>query len=318
MEYVILLISLAGIVFGADFLVAGSVSIARRYKVSDFVIGAAIIGVGTSTPELTVSFMGALDGNADVAIGNVVGSNIFNILGILGLTAIFFPVNFDRQNLRFEIPVCLGISVLLMLLSFNFFTGTAQCVGRFDGILLLLMFAAFMGVSFYRDVKTKPMQVMEDKSQEKTGPLWIAIAKVAGGLAVLITSCDFFVDNAVLIAKSFGVNDAFISLTLIACGTSLPELAASIAAALKKNTSMALGNVVGSNIFNIALILGLCSQVTPLTSTGITIVDYMVMILSVGVLYVFGKNCKIERYEGVLLFAGFIGYTWYLIGNQIA
>jgi cation:H+ antiporter len=206
-----------------------------------------------------------------------------------------------------------------MLLSFNFFNGTAQCVGRLDGMLLLLTFAAFMIISFYRDARTKQLApVQEDKPQERTDPLWLAIVKVAGGLAVLIISCDFFVDNAVLIAKSFGVNDAFISLTLIACGTSLPELAASIAAALKKNTSMALGNVVGSNIFNIALILGLSSQVTPLTSTGITVVDYLVMIASVVVLYAFGKNCKIERYEGVLLFIGFIGYTWYLITNQIA
>ena len=319
MEYIILIISLAGIVFGADFLVAGSVSIARRYRVSDFVIGAAIIGIGTSTPELTVSFMGALDGNADVALGNIVGSNIFNILGILGITAIFFPVTFDRQNLKFEIPVCLGISVLLMLLSFNFFNDTSQCVGRLDGMLLLVAFIAFMVISFYRDAKSKrPDDIQADKSQEKIDPLWLAIVKVAGGLLVLITSCDFFVDNAVLIAKSFGVNDAFISLTLIACGTSLPELAASIAAALKKNTSMALGNVVGSNIFNIALIIGLCSQVRPLTSSGITIIDFMVMIAAVIALYLFGKNCKIERYEGVLLLAGFICYTWFLISNQIA
>ena len=148
--------------------------------------------------------------------------------------------------------------------------------------------------------------------------MWKAVLKVIGGLAVLIFSCDLFVDNAVVIAKSFGVNDAFISLTLIACGTSLPELAASIAAALKKNTSMALGNVVGSNIFNIALILGLSSQVTPLTSTGITIVDYIVMIAAVVALYAFGRDCKIQRYEGVILFLCFIGYTWYLITNQIA
>ena len=138
MEYIILIVSLAGIVFGADFLVAGSVSIARKYKVSDFVIGAAIIGVGTSTPELTVSFIGALNGNADVAIGNVVGSNIFNVFGILGITAMFFPVTFDRQNLKFEIPFCLGISVLLMLLSMNFFTSTSQCIGRIDGLVLLV------------------------------------------------------------------------------------------------------------------------------------------------------------------------------------
>lgn len=320
MEYVILILSLAGIVFAADFLVAGSVSIARKYKVSDFVIGAAIIGVGTSTPELTVSFIGALNGNADVAIGNVVGSNIFNVFGILGLTAMFFPVTFDRQNLKFEIPFCIGISVLLMLFSLNFFNGTAQCVGRIDGLVFLVCFAFFMWLSFYRDKKMKlAAEVPEEASQtEKIDPMWLALLKVVGGLAVLIFSCDLFVDNAVVIAKSFGVNDAFISLTLIACGTSLPELAASIAAALKKNTSMALGNIVGSNIFNIALISGLCSQVRPLTSTGITMVDYMVMIAAVVVLYAFGKDCKIQRWEGAILFLCFVAYTWYLISNQIA
>lgn len=319
MEYIILVVSLAGIVFGADFLVAGSVSIARKYKVSDFVIGAAIIGVGTSTPELTVSFMGALNGNADVAIGNVVGSNIFNVFGILGITAMFFPVMFDRQNLKFEIPVCLGISVLLMLLSLNFFNSTSQCIGRIDGLLLLVCFALFMWLSFYRDKKMKLAISAEDEVKvEETGPVWLAVVKVLAGLAVLIYSCDLFVDNAVVIAKSFGVNDAFISLTLIACGTSLPELAASIAAALKKNTSMALGNVVGSNIFNIALILGLSSQVRPLTSTGITVVDYLVMIAAVIVLYAFGKDCKIQRWEGTILFLCFGAYTWYLISNQIA
>lgn len=319
MEYVILILALVGIVFSADFLVAGSVSIARRFKVSDFVIGAAIIGVGTSAPELMVSFMGALGGNADVAIGNVVGSNIFNVLGILGITAIFFPVSFDRQNLKFEIPFCIGVSAILMLLAFNFFNGTGQSVGRFDGLILLATFAVFMWISFVRDKKMKPVtQPAEEQKPEKIDPMWLAVIKVTGGLTVLVICCDLFVDNAVLIAKSFGVNDAFISLTLIACGTSLPELAASIAAALKKNTSMALGNIVGSNIFNIALILGLCSQVTPLTSTGITFVDYIVMITAVLLLYAFGKNCRIERWEGVLLFLGYVAYTWYLITNQIA
>lgn len=320
MEYIILILALVGIVIGADQLVAGAVSIARKFKVSDFVIGAAIVGVGTSMPELTVSFIGALQGNSDIAIGNVVGSNIFNVFGILGLTAMFFPVTFDRQNLKFEIPFCIGISVLLMLFSLNFFNGTAQCVGRIDGLVFLACFAFFMWLSFYRDKKMKlAAEVPEEASQtEKIDPMWLALLKVVGGLAVLIFSCDLFVDNAVVIAKSFGVTDAFISLTLIACGTSLPELAASIAAALKKNTSMALGNIVGSNIFNIALISGLCSQVRPLTSTGITMVDYMVMIAAVVVLYAFGKDCKIQRWEGAILFLCFVAYTWYLISNQIA
>ena len=318
MEYIILIISLAGIVFGADFLVTGAVSIARKYKVSDFVIGAAIIGVGTSMPEMTVSFLGALNGNADVAIGNVVGSNIFNVFGILGLTAIFFPVKFGRENLKFDIPFCVGVSVVLALFFFNFFIGGNNCIGRLDGILLLAAFAAFMWISFYRDKQAKPQVIQQEVLEQSVGPMWISVLKVVGGLAVLVFSCDVFVDNAVLIAKSFGVSDSFISLTLIACGTSLPELAASIAAAIKKNTSMALGNIVGSNIFNIALILGLCSQVSPLTSTGIGIVDFLVMIAAVLVLFIFGKDCKISRGEGVFLFLCFAAYNWYLISNQIA
>lgn len=315
MEYLILIVSLVGIVFGADFLVAGAVSIARKFKVSDFVIGAAIVGVGTSMPELVVSFIGAVNGNADVAIGNVVGSNIFNVLGILGLTAVLFPVAVDKKNMRFEIPLCIGVSVLLTLLVFNFFNGAEATIGRVDGVVLLLLFAFFMWYSFRRD---RNEAIVEEPSQEDAIPLWKAVLKVVGGLALLITSCDFFVDNAVLIAKSFGVNDAFISLTLIACGTSLPELAASLAAAVKKNTQLALGNIVGSNIFNITLILGLSSQVMPLTSSGITIVDYLVMIGASILPLLFGFRGKIGRLGGALMVICFIAYNWYLITNQIA
>lgn len=316
MEYLLLILSLAGIVFGADYLVAGAVSIARKYKVSDFVIGAAIVGVGTSMPELVVSFIGALNGNSDVAIGNVVGSNIFNVLGILGLTAVFFPVAVDRKNMRFEIPLCIGVSALLTLLAFNFFNGNPAVISRPDGIVLLAVFAGFMWYSFYRDRKGTDMT--EEAVEEDKTPLWIAIVKVIGGLALLITSCDIFVDNAVSVAKSFGVNDAFISLTLIACGTSLPELAASIAAAVKKNTQMALGNIIGSNIFNITLILGLSSQVMPLTSAGITIVDYAVMIAAAVLPMAFGIKGKIGRIGGAFMVLCFVAYNWYLISNQIA
>ena len=315
MEYIILIVSLVGIVFGADFLVAGAVSIARKFKVSDFVIGAAIVGVGTSMPELVVSFIGAVNGNADVAIGNVVGSNIFNVLGILGLTAVLFPVAVDKKNMKFEIPLCIGVSVLLTLLVFNFFNGAEATIGRVDGVVLLLLFAFFMWYSFRRD---RNEAIVEEPSQEDATPLWKAVLKVVGGLALLITSCDFFVDNAVLIAKSFGVNDAFISLTLIACGTSLPELAASLAAAVKKNTQLALGNIVGSNIFNMTLILGLSSQVMPLTSSGITIIDYLVMIGASVLPLIFGFKGKIGRLGGAVMVICFVAYNWYLITNQIA
>ena len=316
MIYLILIIALAGIVFGADWLVSGSVSIAKRYEVSEFVIGAAIVGVGTSMPELTVSFIGALQGNSDVAIGNVVGSNIFNILGILGLTAAFFPIKVDKANMRFEIPFCIFLSLLLTFFAFNFFTGGAPVIGRADGIILLLLFALFMWYSFYRD--KKPMenvaiQAEKQNSFEDKAPLWKAILTVIIGLAVLIVSCDIFVDKAVHIAKMSGMSEAVISLTLIACGTSLPELAASIAAAIKKNTQLALGNIIGSNIFNISLILGLSAQVMPLTSSGITLIDYMVMIAAAIIIMIFGFTGKIGRASGVLMIALFIAYTFYLL-----
>lgn len=314
MEYIILIVSLIGIVFSADLLVGGAVSIARKYKVSDFVIGAAIVGVGTSMPEFVVSFLGALNGNADVAIGNVVGSNIFNVLGILGITAIFFPIAVDRKNMRFELPLCIFVSVLLLLLTFNCFNDSPSSLARLDGILLLLVFALYMLYSFVRDKKETALAAGNDDG----GSLWVAVLKVVGGLVLLITSCDFFVDNAVSIAKSFGVDNAFISLTLIACGTSLPELAVSVAAAVKKNTDMALGNIVGSNIFNITLILGLSSQVMPLTSSGITYVDYIVMIAAAVLLFVIGLFGRIGRLSGLLMFICFVVYNWYLVSNQMA
>ena len=197
-----------------------------------------------------------------------------------------------------------------MIFAFNFFNGTPTCIGRLDGVMLLIMFVGFMWYSFLRDKKNNTTP--EEQTEEKT-PIWLAIIKVLGGLAVLITSCDFFVDNAVLVAKSFGVSDAIISLTLIACGTSLPELAASVAAALKKNTQLALGNIIGSNIFNITLILGVSSQVMPLTSAGITYIDYIVMIAAAILTFLFGFKGKIGRLGGAFMFLCFIIYNIYLI-----
>ena len=313
MEYLILMVSLAGIVFGADWLVDGAVSIARKYKVSDFVIGAAIVGIGTSMPELVVSFIGALEGNSDIAIGNIVGSNIFNILGILGITAIFLPIAISKDNMRFEIPACIFVSVLLTLMAMNFFNGTPAVIGKIDGLILLILFGLYMWYSFHRDRKKQTVE--PDGHEDRPAPLWLAVIKVAGGLAVLVTSCDIFVNNAVLIAKSFGVSDAFISLTLIACGTSLPELAASVAAAIKKNTQLALGNIIGSNIFNITLILGVCSQVRPLTSSGIVLMDYLVMIGAAIIPFILGFKGKIGRAAGVLMVLCFIGYTIVLLNT---
>ncbi|MBR5105376.1 MAG: calcium/sodium antiporter [Alistipes sp.] len=311
MEYLYLLLCLVAIVFSADWLVAGAVTIAKRFKISDFVIGAVIVGVGTSFPELVVSSIGAIGGNADIAIGNVVGSNIFNVLGILGLTVLLMPVAVSKENKRFDLPLCIGLSVLTLLLVFNFFTGGEAIISRIDGLILLAFFALFMYMSLRGGKKDKVVsdEVISNKQ------LTFGITKGVVGLAGLIISSRFFLDNAILIAESWGVNQAFIAITLVACGTSLPELAASLVAAAKKNTQLALGNVIGSNIFNLTLILGTASQITPLTSSGITAIDYAVMIFAAVVPLALGFRGKLNRWAGALLFACFVAYNYYLIAN---
>lgn len=317
MEYILLIITLVGIIVGADYLVSGAVGIARRFKISDFVIGVAIVGIGTSMPELTVSFIGALQGNSEVAIGNVVGSNIFNVLGILGVTTLLFPLTVSKANLRFEIPFCVGISILLTLLSFNFFFLPDPLLSRPDGVILMLVFIGFMWISFKKGRKEASDESFDNIEATPAPNIWISIAKALGGLAVLIISCDYFIDSAVEIARSFGVNDGFISITLIACGTSLPELAASMTAALKKNADLSLGNIVGSNIFNIGLILGLSAQVTPLNSPQITPLDYCVMIFAAVLPLLFGLKGKISRLGGAFMLLCYIAYTVYLLKMQM-
>ena len=316
LSVLILLVALVAIVWGADMLVNGSVAIARRYHISDFVIGAIIVGIGTSCPELVVSAYGALQGNVDVAIGNVVGSNIFNVLCILGLTAILWPISVGRDNLKFDLPVSIGVSILAILLAFNFFNGAPVAIGRIDGLVFLLLFGLFIYVSFLRDRKNNPVSATTEASEAPSEKLWRSIAKVIVGLAVLVTGCQFFVDEAEQIALMLGVDEAFISITLIACGTSLPELAASLTAAFKSNTQLALGNVVGSNIFNMLFIRGRSSQRAPLSGGGMTVVDYAVMIGAVVLLLALSLKGKITRTGGAVMLAGFVGYLWYLISLQ--
>ena len=313
MEYLYLLICLAVIVFSADTLVAGAVTIAKRFKISDFVIGAVIVGVGTSFPELVVSSIGAIEGNSDIAIGNVIGSNIFNVLGILGLTALIMPVAVSKENKRFDLPFCIVVSVLTLLLVFNFFVGGEAGISRIDGLVLLAIFGFFMWSSLRSNKKEEVTVEMVVTNKQ----LSIGVGKVFLGLGALIIASRFFLDNAILIAKAWGVNEAFIAITLVACGTSLPELAASLVAAAKKNTQLALGNVIGSNIFNLTLILGTASQITPLTSSGITFIDYAVMIFAAVTPLALGFKGKLNRWAGALLFLCFVAYNAYLICSQI-
>ncbi len=314
LPYIYLLICLAIIVFSADWLVEGAVVIAKRYKISDFIIGAVIVGVGTSFPELVASSIGALKGNPDIAIGNVVGSNIFNVLGILGLTVLIMPVAVSKENKRFDLPFCIGVSVLTMLLVFNFFVGGDIALGRIDGLVLLAVFGLFMYISLRGGKKDETVESSEVISNKQ---LLFGIGKLIVGLVALIFASKFFLDNAIAVAHKWGVKDSFIAITLVACGTSLPELAASLAAAAKKNTQMALGNVIGSNIFNLSLILGVASQLSskPLTSSGIGYIDYGVMILAGAAPLLLCCKGKLNRWAGAIMLACFVAYNYYLIVN---
>ena len=223
MEYIYLLLSLVAIVFSADWLVAGAVTIAKRFKISDFVIGAVIVGVGTSFPELVASSIGTIQGEPDIAIGNVVGSNIFNVLGILGLTALVMPVAVSRENRRFDLPFGILVSVLTILLAYNFTFKSAEAeINYIDGLLLLACFATFMFFSLKGGKKSETVsdEVVTNKQ------LIFGIGKVVAGLGVLIIASRFFLDNAVAIATQWGVNKAFIAITLVACGT--PEEVAKV------------------------------------------------------------------------------------------
>jgi cation:H+ antiporter len=312
LPYLYLLISLAIIVFSANWLIDGAVVIAKRYKISDFIIGAVIVGVGTSFPELVASSIGALKGSSDIAIGNVIGSNIFNILGILGLTVLIMPVAVSKENRRFDLPFCIVLSVLTMLLVFNFLTGGEPTISRIDGLVLLAVFGLFMFLSLRGGKKDETVESSEVISNTQ---LLFGIGKLLAGLVALVLSSKFFLDNAIEIAHKWGVKESFIAITLVACGTSLPELAASLAAAAKKNTQMALGNVIGSNIFNLSLILGVASQITPLTSSGIGPIDYGVMILAAVLPFVLAFRGKLNRWAGAIMFVCFVAYNYYLIVN---
>ena len=310
-----LLLGLALVVFGADYLVDGASSVARRYGLSEFVIGLTIVGMGTSAPEMVVSFIGAIQGNADISVGNVVGSNIFNALLILGITGILLPVAITPENRKKDIPINIVVTVLLILLGFKhsiFGIGT-NGLTRIDGAVLVLLFAVYMWKSFAGG-KENP----EEKAQEeaKTLKLGWAVLMILGGLAALIWGGQLFVDSATDIASRLGVSDKFIAITILAGGTSLPELATCVAAAAKKKGQLALGNIIGSNLFNILLILGGSALISPLSFQDISFVDLGALLASALVLltscYV-GRRNTLDRLDGVLFLLVWAAYMAYLI-----
>ncbi|MDO4511909.1 MAG: calcium/sodium antiporter [Bacteroidales bacterium] len=322
MDCILLIVGLTMLLLGANYLVDSSVAIAKRAKVSNFIIGLTIVGIGTSAPELFVSIQSALTGHGDIAMGNVVGSNISNLLLILGVTAIICPFVIEKQTHRSDIPFGIFAAILLtMFVNDSWNPGiTENTLSRLDGAVLLIVFVVYIIYTLFLKAKN-PQEAKEDMDSEAQSKLegkhpamlWgIAIAS----LATLLLGGQFFLDSAINLARAWGLSEAVISITIVAVGTSLPELITAVVAACKNNPQLALGNVLGSNVFNILMILGVTSSISPIHVVGLTAVDYLVMIgAAVGtyiVTYTFKKK-MFDRAEGIIFVLAYFAYVTYLL-----
>lgn len=313
-ECLLLIVGLALVVLGADFLVDGASSIAKRFGVSDFVIGLTIVGMGTSAPEMVVSFIGALQGNGDIAIGNVVGSNIFNVFMILGATALILPMNITPMNRKKDIPLNIAITLIFIALGMSrtLFGIGDDVLGRLDGAILLVLFAAYIYMCFRFDTTNQS----ENNENEKVIKPALAAVLIVAGLAGLVFGGRMFVNSATSIAKMLNVSDKLIAITILAGGTSMPELVTCIVAAFKKKGQLALGNILGSNVFNILLILGGSALIHPLSMAGMSYVDMGALLLSALVIWASihtNKKNQLDRADGLLLLILEAAYMTFLI-----
>lgn len=298
--------SLVVLYFGADFLVKGSSSLAVRFGISPLVVGLTVVAFGTSAPELLVSVQSALDGTPGIAVGNVMGSNIFNICAILGISAMINPLRVNPRLIRFDMPVMLLATILFVIIFRN------GIFPRWAGILFFVGICCYMVYCIY---KAKRGEVAESDEDIKPTKSWILdVVFVIAGLGLLVWGSGLLVDNAVVIAKTLGWSEAVIGLTIVAAGTSMPELATSIVAAIKGRTDIAIGNVVGSNIFNLLAVLGLTATIAPVETNQINWLDMGVMVGSSLLLLPFMRTgFRLARVEGIILFLIYIGYTTYLL-----
>ena len=317
MDILYIIFGLALVLVGAHILTEGSAAVAEKFGVSEFVIGLTIVAVGTSMPEFVVSSAAAVQGSSDMAIGNVVGSNIFNVFLILGLCALVSPLPFTRNNIRFDIPLVFIASMLLLVVASDALLGLGEVnlIGRIEGALMFLCYIALIAWSVRSSKQDK-----QEIAAEPRMKMWVALLAILGGLVALVVGSRLFVNGASSVARSLGVSDALIAITLVACGTSLPELASSLVSVAKGQKGMALGNVLGSNLFNILFILGGCSMITPLTLGDITIIDITMVVMSAVIPFIFAftlKGRNLNRIEGAAMVAIYVGYVAWLI-SQVA
>lgn len=308
-SFTLLILSLVALYFGADRLVKGSSSLALRAKISPLVVGLTVVAFGTSAPELVVSISSVLNGQGDIAIGNIVGSNIFNICIILGIAAMIYPLQTKKQLIRIDIPLMILTSLVFVLF---FWSGHLE---RWQGGLFVLGIISYLVFSFHMSRKE---QKEKEELQEQL-PLWyINLSNIVIGLVILVLGSQLLVDNATIIARSMGVSEAVIGLTIVAAGTSMPELATSVVAALKKNPEIALGNAVGSNIFNILAIAGITSLIHPIEALSVNYIDLLVMLaVSLILLPLAWSRYRLSRGEGLFLVVSYIGYTLWLLRDLI-
>ena len=318
MNVILLIVGLVLILVGANYLTDGSAALARRFNISEFIVGLTIVAIGTSTPELVVSVISALHGSGEMAIGNVTGSNLFNGLLILGITTLIRPVPLTSDNIKKDIPLGILASIVMVVVCCDVLLGSdlRNNIGRDEGIILLLLFVIFISYTIF---SAKAPEVEEAAEEQKPMPIWLMLIMIVGGLAALVFGGNLFQTSAVEVARALGVSESMIAITLLAGGTSLPELAASVVSAVKGKAEMAMGNVLGSNISNIFLVLGASATITPLSLGGITMVDLLTVLGASILLWITAfsfKRNKIDRPEAVILIVAYIAYIWYMVTHQ--
>ena len=307
LNIVLIIVGVALVLWGADRMTDGAVAIAQRLNIPPIVIGLTIVAMGTSMPEFCVSLVSALKGTADLAIGNVVGSNIMNVLLIVGVAAMVSPMAINKSTVKKDIPWAVVAAFLLGFFCYDNF------LSHFEALVLFILFLAFICYTLW---SAKKGENTESKEEKKHYTPLMAVGLVVLGLACLIFGSNLFVDSATKVAASLGVSEAVIGLTIVAGGTSLPELATSVVAARKGQSAIAIGNVIGSNVFNILMIVGITGLICPMEIKDITLIDLALMVLSILLLWFFTyTKFKVERWEGAFLFVILVAYMWWLIAS---
>lgn len=308
MKYILLIVGFALLIKGADLFVDGSSSVAKRLKVSTILIGMTIVAMGTSLPECSVSVSAAIAGKNGLAISNAVGSNIFNLMVVCGICALFYPLTVSISTLKKEFPFSVLVAILLLLCGI-----TEMIVNNIEGILLLLFFVAFIIWMIMSAKKARKNGVILNQEEYKLLPAWKCILFIIGGITAIIIGGNLVVNSATEIAKDFGMSDNLIGLTVVAFGTSLPELVTSVVAAKKKEIDMALGNVIGSNIFNILFVLGIAATIAPITFSTENIIDIILLITMSIMVWLFAwKKKKIIRIDGLIMLLCYAAYFVYI------